>query len=97
MRIATIVLTLMALASPAFGADKTTVNVAVNGLVCDFCARSIEKVLMDRGDVESVKVDLDKAAVVVVLKAGSTLDDSTLTKLITDAGYTVVKIERLAT
>lgn len=71
-----------------------TVNVKVDGLVCDFCARALEKVFGKRNDVEGIKVDLDNGNVVVAMKPGQTIDNSTLTELITDSGYNVRSIER---
>lgn len=73
---------------------KDTINVKVNGLVCDFCARALEKVFGKRDDVAGIKVDLDSGLVVVAMKPGKTIDDATLTKLITDSGYNVRSIEK---
>ena len=73
---------------------EDTVNIKVNGLVCDFCARSLEKVFLKRGDVAGIKVDLGKGSVVVAMKPGLTIDDATLTKLITDSGYNIAAIGR---
>ena len=73
---------------------EDTINIKVNGLVCDFCARSLEKVFLKRGDVAGIKVDLGKGLVVVATKPGSTIDDTTLTKLITDSGYNIAAIGR---
>lgn len=70
------------------------VTVKVNGLVCDFCARSIEAMMRKRADVERVHVDLGKGEVHLGLRANSTLDDATLRKLVTDSGYAVTSIER---
>ena len=72
------------------------VTVKVNGLVCDFCARSIEAMMKKRADVTGVHVDLDKGEVHLKLKADATLDDRTLTKLITDSGYNVTGVDRKA-
>jgi len=83
------------LAAPALattGAQMVTVK--VNGLVCDFCARSIEAMMKKRDDVSAVHVDLGKGEVHLGLKAGAQLDDPTLTKLITDSGYAVTGIVR---
>lgn len=71
-----------------------TVTVSVNGLVCDFCAQSIQKVFKKRDAVQSVNVDLDNGLVTIVMKPGQTLDDDTVTKLIRDGGYSVTEIER---
>ena len=75
-------------------ACEDTINVKVSGLVCDFCARSLEKVFLKRGDVAGINVDLGKGSVVVAMKPGSTIDNTTLTKLITDSGYSVSAIQR---
>ncbi|MGE4313742.1 MAG: heavy-metal-associated domain-containing protein [Pseudobdellovibrionaceae bacterium] len=69
-----------------------TVKVDVNGLVCDFCARSIEKVFKEQPAVEGVNVDLDTKVVTIDIKDGQMLDDAVTQKLITDAGYDVVAI-----
>ena len=73
---------------------EDTINVNVNGLVCDFCARALEKVFSKRENVEGIKVDLDNGNVVVAMKPGKTIDDKTLTQLITDSGYNVRGIEK---
>ena len=73
---------------------EDTINIKVNGLVCDFCARSLEKVFLKRGDVAGIKVDLGKGLVVIATKPGSAIDDATLTKLITDSGYNIAAIGR---
>ena len=75
--------------------NTKTVNVTVNGLVCDFCARALEKVFSKRKEVDSINVDLDNALVQIFVKQDESIDDETLTKLITDSGYNVTKIERL--
>lgn len=75
-------------------ACEDTINIKVNGLVCDFCARSLEKVFLKRGDVAGIRVDLGKGSVVVAMQPGLTIDDATLTKLITDSGYNVAAIGR---
>ena len=75
-------------------ACEDTINIKVNGLVCDFCARSLEKVFLKRGDVGGIKVDLAKGSIVVAMKPGLTIDDATLTKLVADSGYNVSAIHR---
>ncbi|MAR56537.1 MAG: hypothetical protein CMM93_05085 [Rickettsiales bacterium] len=81
-------------AKPLNAECADTINVKVNGLVCDFCARALEKIFGKRDDVEGIKVDLDNGSVVVAMKPGQTIDDATLTELITDSGYNVRAIER---
>ncbi len=71
-----------------------TIKVELNGLVCDFCARAMEKVFGKRSEVSGIDVNLDTKIVTIGLKKGADIDDATITKLITDAGYKVVKINR---
>jgi copper chaperone CopZ len=86
---------LITLATPA-ALMAETIIANVNGMVCGYCAKSIEKTFAKNDAVQSVKVDLDKKVVSIVLKPKATLADSDVTKKISDAGYKVVKIVRVA-
>ena len=72
------------------------VVVQVNGLVCDFCAKGLEKSFNRTGKISGVSVDLTAKEVRLKLKPGATLDDAQIRKLIRDAGYAVVAVRRLA-
>lgn len=61
----------------------------VNGLVCDFCARALEKVFDKQTEVASIKVDLDAKVITIHMKKDQRLTDEKVTKLITDSGYNV--------
>lgn len=79
------------------GAAKNCISgaeIQVNGLVCDFCARALEKVFSERNEVENINVNLDEGLVDVNYNTEKTIDDTTLTKLITDSGYNVVQINQ---
>ncbi len=71
-----------------------TIKASINGLVCAFCATGIEKTFKKQSGVDSIKVDLDHKLVTINTKPQQTLDDATVTKLITDAGYSVTGITR---
>ena len=90
----TISIALLAFLSiPAFaGHTGGTVYVDVNGLVCDFCSRALEKVFGKQEAVESINVDLDEKVITIHFNEGQNLDDETITKLITDSGYNVREI-----
>lgn len=75
-------------------ANAETIKATVNGLVCSFCATGIEKTFKAQPAVEGVKVDLDHQLVTVNIKTGQDMDDATVTKLLTDSGYTVTNITR---
>ena len=68
--------------------------ISVNGLVCDFCARSIEKLFSKNKSVESIKINLEKMLITVYLIEGTSLDDNTISKLIINSGYDVREIRR---
>lgn len=93
--------------APSFAAEETptptaeqaavcadAIDVKVNGLVCDFCARSLEKVFGSHEGVSGVTVDLEQGSVSIAMQPGKTIDDATLTELITDSGYNVSAIDR---
>lgn len=70
------------------------ITVNVHGLVCDFCARAVEKVFGNRAEVQAVDVDLDTHSVFIDLKPEMNIEDEEVTKMIADSGYSVVGITR---
>ena len=75
-------------------AYATTIQMTVNGLVCAFCAQGIEKKLRKIPATADVFVSLEQRVVAVALKDGQDIPDTTLRKALTDAGYSVVAIQR---
>lgn len=69
-----------------------TVYVDVNGLVCDFCARAVEKVFNEEESVEGVKVDLNTKVITISFVADKELSEEKIRELITDSGYDVVAV-----
>jgi mercuric ion binding protein len=86
-----IILTALILTSTALA---ETAFVSVNGMVCGFCAQAITKKVQALSEVEKVQVDLDQKKVTIDFKDGQSADDATIEKVITDAGYKVVSIQR---
>jgi copper chaperone CopZ len=70
------------------------ININVNGMVCDFCAQSIEKVFMKRIEVKGINVDLEDQKVVIYLEKETDIEDTTISTIFEDAGYTVETINR---
>ncbi len=70
------------------------VQVSVNGLVCDFCARALEKVFGAQEAVKNIHVNLDTKIITIHFKEGQSLDDVMVKQLINDAGYDVEVIHR---
>ena len=74
--------------------ENQILKISVNGLVCDFCARSIEKLLSKKESVESINVDLENMLITIYLKKGKNINNTTVTMLIKDSGYDVTEINR---
>ena len=70
------------------------ININVNGMVCDFCAQSIEKVFMKRIEVKGINVNLEDQKVVIYLEKETDIEDTTISTIFEDAGYTVETINR---
>jgi copper chaperone CopZ len=71
-----------------------TIRASVNGLVCSFCATGLEKTFGKEPAIASIHVDLEKKLVSLTTKPKQDIDDATVTRLITDAGFTVTDIKR---
>ena len=84
----------LALSMPALAARS--IKADVNGLVCSFCAASIEKRLKKLDATKAVYVDLARKVVAVELKDGKDLTPEQVAGEIKDSGYDVVSIARSA-
>jgi periplasmic mercuric ion binding protein len=79
-------------ATPALAARS--IKASVNGLVCSFCAASIEKRLKALSEVKAVYVNLTSKVVAVELKDGRDITPEKIAEEIKDSGYDVVSIAR---
>ena len=70
------------------------IDVSTIGMVCDFCAQSIEKVFMKRDEVQGIKIDLNNQKIIIFLKQELTLEENVILKLFEDAGYGVENITK---
>jgi copper chaperone CopZ len=70
------------------------INVNVNGMVCDFCAQSIEKVFMKIDEIKGIKINLENQKVTLYLKLETNIEDETISTIFEDVGYTVERINR---
>ncbi len=73
----------------------TTLKAEVNGMVCAFCAKGIEKKLNALPQKQSAYVDLKSRVVALQLKEGQDVSDEGFKKIIQDAGYSVSKLARV--
>jgi len=69
--------------------------VSVKGMVCDFCARGIEKTFKRDSNLLKIDVDLNSGMVLIAYKATAKIDESSIAMKIRDNGQEVVKIDTL--
>ena len=83
----------------SFTSVSKSIHVDVEGLVCDFCAQSIQKVFLKQPGVEEVDVNLNNGRVIIKM-ADVFQDDEDgisndrIVKLFLNAGYDVIAIMR---
>jgi copper chaperone CopZ len=87
-------LTIISTISLSAAVSAETIRATVNGMVCGFCATAVEKTFRKQPEVKNVNVDLNNRLVTVTTKEGQALDDAKVRKLLTNSGYSVVKIDR---
>lgn len=68
--------------------------ISINGLVCDFCARSIEKLFKKKSAVKNININLEEMLVTILLKKGETINNQIINQIIIDSGYDVKEIRR---
>lgn len=73
---------------------STSVVIDIRGMVCAFCATSIEDKFKEVKGVQKVFVNLQTRVVIVVFEGEVTLSDSEINRLILDSGYTQQQIIR---
>ncbi|MBL6785559.1 MAG: heavy-metal-associated domain-containing protein [Rickettsiales bacterium] len=70
------------------------IDIDVNGLVCEFCAVTIEKGFEKKTEIQEVTVDLEAGKVFLTFTEGNNLTDAEITDIIVNNGYNVAKINR---
>lgn len=95
------ILTLLLISTPAFAQHDhsshgpvKTITVGIDGMVCDFCARSMEKIFYQEEGVEGVIIDLDKQSMTLEIDEAATITDERIKERVYYAGYKVRDIKR---
>ena len=68
-------------------------KIFIEGMSCGHCSGRVEKALKEQEEIKDVVVDLEGKNAVIELNQD--LADDKITEIIDDAGYDVVKIEKL--
>ena len=87
-------LTLSLILLTATSAFSERAEITINGLVCDFCARAMEKTFSKKEEVKNIDVNLDNGIITVFFNDDKTLSDETLKEAVLDAGYDLKEIKR---
>lgn len=74
-------------------AAPVSYQLRVDGLACPFCAYGIEKKLGALEGVQSVETNIKDGVVIVIMKDGATLDETTAKKVVKEAGFSLRKLE----
>jgi len=85
---------LLWLSPPSLNSSPTSVVIDIRGMVCAFCASSIEEKFKEVKGVQKVLVDLKTRVVIVGFEGDVTMSDQEINALILDAGYTQRQIIR---
>ena len=82
---------IMMLVNTAFASD---IKIQVKGMVCDFCASTMETAFKNNANVKSVDIDLKTKKINLDLKQSKTLSDQENKNIVKNQGLLVLKIER---
>ena len=72
--------------------DSQVALVEVNGMVCDFCARGIEKTFYKDKDVKKVNVSLENGIVLIGYKNSKNIDIDEIKNIFLSNGQTATKV-----
>ena len=72
--------------------DSQVALVDVNGMVCDFCARGIEKTFYQDKDVKKVNVSLENGIVLIAYKNTKNIDIEEIKNIFLSNGQTATKV-----
>lgn len=75
--------------------EGASIRLAVNGMVCPFCAYGLEQRLKDLAGVDEVLVQVSDGLVQIRTMEGRELTDEALTDTVKKAGFSLTAIERV--
>jgi len=71
-----------------------TVVAHVEGMVCDFCARGLEKTFGKKDEVKNIIVSLEQGTVTIQMNPNQDLSDEEIVKIIKGNGINTTSVER---
>jgi periplasmic mercuric ion binding protein len=70
-------------------AATTEYQLGVDGVACPFCVYGIEKQLNKLEGIERIETDIEKSLILLTMKEGFILDESSVNEAVTKAGFTL--------
>jgi mercuric ion binding protein len=67
---------------------QKSVELQVDGLACPFCAYGLEKKLTTIDGVDSIKIDIEKGMVTLLVQEDMTVNEEVIKEKIKEAGFT---------
>ena len=83
---------ILTLANPTLAHGDVQIN--VDGMSCESCAQSLKGAFKKFAEVKDINVNLETKMVTVHFSDDQTLDNETITKIITETGYSAGDINR---
>ena len=74
--------------------DGKTIIAHVEGMVCDFCARGLEKTFGKKDEVNHIIISLEQGAVTIQMNPDHDLADEEIIEIIKDNGINTTSINR---
>ncbi len=72
---------------------NTKIQVKIEGMSCNHCAKKVESSLLELDNIKKVKVNLTKK--IAIIYSNSKLDDNLLKEKIESLGYQVQEIKEI--
>jgi copper chaperone CopZ len=67
----------------------TEYQLGVDGVACPFCVYGIEKQLSKLEGIERIETDIEKSLVLLIMKEGFVLNESSVNETVTKAGFSL--------
>ena len=75
--------------------SASEINIKVNGLVCEFCAITLEKNFKKLPQIEKVEINLEQKNITLNVSNNQDISNQEITEIIINNGYAVAEIIRI--
>ena len=75
--------------------SASEINIKVNGLVCEFCAITLEKNFKKSPQIEKIEINLEQKNIKLNVSNNKDISNQEITEIIINNGYAVAEIIRI--